>query len=77
MDDEMVDSKRSFHAGGNEPLLKLIVPVYMAGALIGKAGSVLSELKAKHGGNIRISAGTEMQFGISPELSKCRARKKK
>jgi len=68
MDDEMVDSKRSFHAGGNEPLLKLIVPVYMAGALIGKAGSVLSELKAKHGGNIRISAGKEYYPGTEERV---------
>jgi len=53
---------------GNEPLLKLTVPVYMAGALIGKGGSVMTALKQKHGGNIRISAGKEYYPGTEERV---------
>lgn len=66
-DHDTTGAKRPF-PGGNEPLLKLTVPVYMAGALIGKAGSVLNELKAKYGGNIRLSAGKEYYPGTEERV---------
>jgi len=65
--DSATAPKRSFQ-GGNDPLLKLTVPVYMAGALIGKAGSLLTELKEKYGGNIRISAGKEYYPGTEERV---------
>jgi len=65
--DSEFDSKRPF-PGGNEPLLKLTVPVYIAGALIGKGGCLLNELKAKYGGNIRLSAGKEYYPGTEERV---------
>jgi len=59
-DDER-ESKR--HHPGTKPLLKLLVPNYVAGALIGKGGTVLRELIASFGGYIRISSGGEYYPG--------------
>lgn len=57
------DAKRSNFSGGDEPLLKLTVPGYVAGALLGKGGTLLNELKEQHGGNIRISVPKEFYPG--------------
>jgi len=56
------------YQGGDEPLLKLLVPIYAAGALIGKKGALLAELKTKYGGNIRISAGKEHYPGTDERI---------
>jgi len=56
-------AKRSNTPGGNEPLLKLLVPNYVAGALIGKGGALMTELKEKYGGNIRLSANRDCYPG--------------
>jgi len=61
-------SSKRFQYGGDEPLLKLLVPVYAAGALIGKKGSLLAEVKTKYGGNIRISAGKEYYPGTEERI---------
>jgi len=53
---------------GTEPTLKLLVPGYVAGALIGKAGCLLNELKQLHGGNIRISAPKEFYPGTNERV---------
>jgi len=64
-DDVSMESsaKRSNIPAGNEPLLKLLIPNYVAGALIGKGGALMTELKEKHGGNIRLSANRECYPG--------------
>merc|ERR1719392_51853 len=61
------EAKR-FNSGGNEPLLKLLVPNVAVGALIGKGGALLSELKSKCGGNIRISAAREYYPGTQERV---------
>jgi len=48
---------------GNDPLLKLLVPNYVAGALIGKGGTLLNELKETYGTTIRISASRQYYPG--------------
>lgn len=61
-------AKKSHYPGGTEPLVKLLVPTYVAGALIGKGGVVMNELRAQHGGNIRISATKEVYPGTSERV---------
>jgi len=56
-------AKKSNIPEGNEPLLKLLVPNYVAGALIGKGGALMTELKETYGGNIRLSANRECYPG--------------
>jgi len=58
---------RSEDAGG-VPLLKLLVPNYAAGALIGKGGSVLSNLQNKYGGKISLSANKEFYPGTKERV---------
>jgi len=53
---------------GKEPLLKLLVPRYAAGALIGKGGELLNELKRTYGGSIRISSGREYYPGTRERI---------
>lgn len=55
-------AKRS-KATGDEPLLKLLVPNYVAGALIGQGGTLMTEMRQKFGGNIRLSANRECYPG--------------
>ena len=67
-DDSTADAKRSHFIGGNEPLLKLTVPGYVAGALLGRGGTHLNELKELYGGNIRISTATEHYPGTDERV---------
>jgi len=60
------DAKR-FNSG-NEPLLKLLVPNYAAGALIGKGGALLNEIKETYGGFIRLSGGREYYPGTTERI---------
>lgn len=53
---------------GTKPLLKLLVPNYAAGALLGKGGSLLTELQSKCGGNIRLSANREFYPGTDERI---------
>ena len=46
----------------------MLVPNYVAGALIGRGGSVLNELKAKYGGHIRLSGGREYYPGTEERV---------
>lgn len=49
------DSKRQKYKEG-DPLLKVLVPEYAAGALLGKGGSLLSDTLEKHGGVVALSS---------------------
>jgi len=60
------DAKRMYT--GSYPLLKLLVPNYVAGALIGKGGTCLNEMKEKYGGFIRISKGREYYPGTEERI---------
>jgi len=60
------DAKR--YNTGTEPLLKLMVPNYVAGALIGKGGACLNEMKEKYGGFIRLSGGREYYPGTDERI---------
>jgi len=51
------------NTGETLPLLKLLIPNYVAGALIGKGGAVMTELQNRFGGNIRLSANREFYPG--------------
>jgi len=52
----------------SQPLLKLLVPNYVAGALIGKGGTLMKEMKEKYGGNIRLSANGEVYPGTDERI---------
>jgi len=67
-DNSTADTKRSHFSGGDEPLLKLTVPIYVVGALLGKGGTHLNELKEQYGGNIRISASKEFYPGTDERI---------
>lgn len=58
--------------GGNypsdHPLLKLLVPNYAAGALLGKGGAMLTELKNSYGANIRLSGGNDYYPGTEERI---------
>lgn len=53
---------------GSEPLLKLLVPNYIAGALIGKGGEALTELQTQYGGFVRLSPGREYYPGTNERI---------
>jgi len=53
---------------GNYPLVKLLVPNYAAGAIIGKGGTCLHEIKEKFGGFVRLSAGREYYPGTEERV---------
>jgi len=61
------ESKR-MNTGGNRPLLKLLVPNYVAGALIGKGGTLMKEMKETYGGSIRLSANGETYPGTDERI---------
>lgn len=56
-DESRIKMKQSTNV--NQPLLKLLVPNYVAGALIGKGGTLMTEMREKFGGNIRLSANRQ------------------
>jgi len=60
------DAKRS--NTGTWPLLKLMVPNYVAGALIGKGGAVLKEMKETYGAFVRLSGGREYYPGTEERI---------
>ena len=45
------------------PLLKVLVPNYVAGALIGKAGSTIAKMQSMFGGSIKLSANRDFYPG--------------
>merc|ERR1712176_1057408 len=51
-----------------KPLLKLLVPNYVAGALIGKGGTLIQEMKEKYGGDIRLSANGDVYPGTDERI---------
>ena len=51
-----------------EPLLKLLVPNYAAGGLIGKGGTLITEMQNKFGGNIRLSSNREYYPGTGERV---------
>ena len=51
-----------------EPLLKLLVPNYAAGGLIGKGGTLITEMQNKFGGNIRLSSNREYYPGTDERV---------
>merc|ERR1712002_341600 len=59
------DAKRAF---GKEPLLKLLVPNDAAGAIIGKGGANLGELKNRYGASIRLSHHREFYPGTEERI---------
>lgn len=60
------DSKRGGY--GNEPLLKLLIPSDVAGAIIGKGGANLIDLKSRYGATIRLSHNKELYPGTSERI---------
>jgi len=60
------DSKRA--AFGKEPLVKLLVPNDAAGALIGKGGSNLGDLKSRYGASMRLSHNRELYPGTDERI---------
>ena len=52
----------------SEPLLKLLVPNYAAGALIGKGGTNIGEMQEKFGGTIRLSPNREYYPGTDERI---------
>jgi len=65
-DESRIKAKQS--PSGNQPLLKLLVPNYVAGALIGKGGTLMTEMREKFGGNIRLSANRQCYPGSSERV---------
>merc|ERR1711894_300300 len=59
------EAKRAF---GKEPLLKLLVPNDAAGAIIGKGGTNLVDLKNRYGASIRLSHNKEFYPGTHERL---------
>jgi len=56
------------YAGGNDPLLKLLVPNYVAGALLGKGGTLLPEMKSEYQVDIRLSGGNDYYPGTDERI---------
>jgi len=61
-------SKRMNFGNNSQPLLKILVPNYVAGALIGKGGSLMKEMKEQFGCNIRLSANGEVYPGTDERV---------
>ena len=51
-----------------EPLLKLLVPNYAAGAIIGKGGLNIGDLQSRYGASIRLSHNREFYPGTSERI---------
>jgi len=60
------DSKRAAYA--KEPLVKLLVPNDAAGALIGKGGANLGDLKSRYGASMRLSHNRELYPGTDERI---------
>jgi len=65
-DSRSKDSKRS--SFGKEPLVKLLVPNDAAGALIGKGGANLGDLKSRYGASMRLSHNRELYPGTDERI---------
>jgi len=53
---------------GKEPLLKVLVPNDAAGAIIGKGGANLGDLKSRYGASIRLSYNREFYPGTDERI---------
>lgn len=68
-DERNSNNKSSRRAAfGQEPLLKVLIPNDAAGAIIGKRGSNLDELKSRYGATIRISHTTDFYPGTEERI---------
>jgi len=54
--------------GGGKPILKFLVPNFMAGKLIGKGGSNIAELQSKFDASIQISPNKEFYPGTTDRI---------
>lgn len=68
MDRNDAEGKAKRAAFGKEPLIKVLIPNDAAGAIIGKRGANLSELKNRYGATIRISHGKEFYPGTEERI---------
>lgn len=66
--DDAYNRKTRRESEDGEALLKLLVPDYVAGALIGKGGACLTEIKNTFGGYLRISGGREYYPGTEERV---------
>lgn len=55
--------------GGKQPLLKLLVPNYAAGAIIGKGGANIGDLQRRYGASIRLSHNREFYPGTDERIA--------
>jgi len=62
------DARDSKKAYGKEPLLKLLIPSEVAGAIIGKGGANLIDLKSRYGAAIRLSHHRECYPGTNERI---------
>jgi len=60
------DSKRP---NGKQPLLKVLVPNYAAGAIIGKGGANIGDLQKRYGATIRLSHNREFYPGTDERIA--------
>lgn len=61
-------NKRSNGGGNNKPLLKILVPNFIAGKLIGKGGSNINELQSTYSACIQLSANKEFYPGTEDRI---------
>jgi len=61
------NSKRS-NVGSDMPMLKFLIPNFMAGKLIGKGGTNIGDLQSKFNANIQISPNKEFYPGTTERI---------
>jgi len=62
-------NKRSNSGSGNsKPLLKILVPNFIAGKLIGKGGANINELQSRYSASIQLSANKEFYPGTEDRI---------
>jgi len=61
------ESKR-MHVSQSSPLLKVLIPNYAAGAIIGKGGTNIGELQNRYGAKIRLSPSREFYPGTEERI---------
>jgi len=67
-DDKETRARNAKRAYGKQPLLKLLVPNDAAGAIIGKGGANLGDLKSRYGASIRLSHNREFYPGTNERI---------
>lgn len=60
--------KNSHNNGESVPLLKMLVPNYAAGAIIGKGGANIAEIQSRFGATIRLSPSGEFYPGTEERI---------